>query len=133
MKLLRNAVEDYIALRRSLGFKLRATATGLTEFAAFLEQKEAPYITTALALEWAMQPVDHQPSDWVSFACSLAIGAQPIHAPRFRRPVCSHFERGEPVLICTPKRRFKDCWLPPRAFHPRAPFDPGLITVYLGC
>ena len=39
MKPLRNAVEDYIALRRSLGFKLRDTATGLTEFAAFLEQK----------------------------------------------------------------------------------------------
>jgi integrase/recombinase XerD len=64
MKPLRNAVEDYIALRRSLGFKLRDMATGLTEFTAFLEQKEAPYITTALALEWAMQPVDHQPSDW---------------------------------------------------------------------
>jgi hypothetical protein len=137
MKLLRNAVEDYIALRRSLGFKLRATATGLTEFAAFLEQKEAPYITTALALEWAMQPVDHQPSDWAQRLGFVRVFArhwtQPIHAPRFRRPVCSHFERGEPVLICTPKRRFKDCWLPPRAFHPRAPFDPGLITVYLGC
>ena len=64
MKPLRNAVEDYIALRRSLGFKLRDMATGLTEFTAFLEQKEAPYITTALALEWAMQPPDHQPSDW---------------------------------------------------------------------
>ena len=64
MKPLRNAVEDYIALRRSLGFKLRDMATGLTEFAALLEHKEAPYITTALALEWAMQPVDHQPSDW---------------------------------------------------------------------
>jgi integrase/recombinase XerD len=64
MKPLRNAVEDYIALRRSLGFKLRDMATGLTEFASFLEHKEAPYITTALALEWAMQPVDHQPSDW---------------------------------------------------------------------
>jgi len=64
MKPLRNAVEDYIALRRSLGFKLRDMATGLTEFTAFLEQKEAPYITTALALEWAMQPLDHQPSDW---------------------------------------------------------------------
>src|SRR5271166_1745749 len=49
MKPLRNAVEDYIALRRSLGFKLRDTATGLTEFAAFLEEKQAPYITTALA------------------------------------------------------------------------------------
>jgi hypothetical protein len=64
MKPLRNAVEDYIALRRSLGFKLRDTATCLTEFAAFLEEKQAPYITTALALEWAMQPVNHQPSDW---------------------------------------------------------------------
>ncbi len=64
MKPLRNAVEDYIALRRSLGFKLRDMANGLTEFAALLEHKEAPYITTALALEWAMQPVDHQPSDW---------------------------------------------------------------------
>src|SRR5260370_10514365 len=64
MKPLRYGVEDYLALRRSLGFNLRATATGLTEFAAFLEQKEAPYITTALALEWAMQPVDHQPGDW---------------------------------------------------------------------
>ena len=55
MKSLRNAIEDYIALRRSLGFKLRDTATCLTEFASFLEQKAAPYITTALALEWAMQ------------------------------------------------------------------------------
>jgi hypothetical protein len=64
MKPLRNAVEDYIALRRSLGFKLRDTATCLAEFAAFLEEKQAPCITTALALEWAMQPVNHQPSDW---------------------------------------------------------------------
>jgi integrase/recombinase XerD len=64
MKSLRNAVADYIALRRSLGFKLRDMAAGLTEFASFLEQKGAPYITTELALEWAMRPVDHQPSDW---------------------------------------------------------------------
>src|SRR5437868_4880064 len=64
MKPLRNAVAHYIALRRSLGFKLRDMAAGLSEFASFLEQKGATYITTALALEWAMQPVDHQPSDW---------------------------------------------------------------------
>jgi hypothetical protein len=31
---------------------------------AKLEQKAAPYITTALALEWAMQHVDHQPCTW---------------------------------------------------------------------
>ncbi len=61
---LRDAVDDYIALRRSLGFKLRDMATGLTDFAAFLERRAAPFITTALAVEWAMQPADHHPSDW---------------------------------------------------------------------
>jgi integrase len=64
MKLLRDAVNDYITLRRTLGFKLRDMADGLTDFAAFLEQKESPHITAALALEWAMQPADHQPSGW---------------------------------------------------------------------
>jgi len=64
MKPLRQAAEDYIALRRSLGFKLRDMATGLTDFVSFLEQKAAPHITTALALEWAMKPQEHQPSDW---------------------------------------------------------------------
>lgn len=64
MKSLRKATEDYIALRRSLGFKLRDMATGLGDFASFMEQKSNPHITTALALEWATQPRDHQPSDW---------------------------------------------------------------------
>ena len=64
MNSVRNAIEDYIALRRSLGFKLHGMATSLGKFASFLEQKEAPYITTALALEWAMQTVDHSPSHW---------------------------------------------------------------------
>ena len=64
MKSLRDAITDYLALRRSLGFKLRNAAAQLIGFASFLEQKAAPYITTALALEWAMQHVDHQPSTW---------------------------------------------------------------------
>ena len=45
------------------------------------------------------------------------LGAQPIRAPRFRRPICSRFERAEPVLISTLRRRFKGCWPPPRTFH----------------
>jgi len=64
MKPLRYAIADYLALRRSLGFKLRDMAAHLIEFASFLEQKAAPYITTALALEWAMLHVDHQPCTW---------------------------------------------------------------------
>jgi hypothetical protein len=64
MKPLRQAIDDYIALRRSLGFKLCDMADDLRNFAAFLEQKAVPYVTTELAMEWAMQPADHQPSDW---------------------------------------------------------------------
>ena len=61
---LRQAIDDYIALRRSLGFKLRDMAVDLQKFATFLEQKPAPFVTTELAMEWAMQPADHQPSSW---------------------------------------------------------------------
>ena len=64
MKPLRQAIADYIALRRSLGFKLRGMAGDLENFALFLEQRTAPYVTTGLAMEWAMQPANHQPSDW---------------------------------------------------------------------
>jgi len=50
------------ALRSSMLLSVRfGTNSAMTPF---LEHKEAPYITTALALEWAMLPVDHQPSDW---------------------------------------------------------------------
>jgi len=64
MKALRTAVEEYVALRRSLGFKLRDAAIGLQDFAVFLEQNSASHITTQLALEWAMKPAHHQPADW---------------------------------------------------------------------
>ena len=64
MKSLRTAVKEYIALRRSLGFKLRDAAIGLDDFAMFLEENGAAHITTQLALQWAMKPAHHQPADW---------------------------------------------------------------------
>ena len=50
MSTLRKAVQDYIEMRRGLGFKLRETERGLMDFIAFLEASDTPYITTALAL-----------------------------------------------------------------------------------
>lgn len=64
MKRLREGIEDYIALRRCLGFKLRRMSERLREFAEFLEQKAVSHVTTELAMEWAMLPTDHKPSDW---------------------------------------------------------------------
>jgi site-specific recombinase XerD len=80
MKPLREAIEDYITLRRRLGFKLRDMADDLREFAGFLEEKAAPYITTELALEWAMQPKDHQPSDWAQRLGYIRVFARYWHA-----------------------------------------------------
>jgi integrase/recombinase XerD len=64
MSTFRQAVQDYIEMRRGLGFKLRETERGLMDFAAFLEANDTPYITTELALAWAQRPSRAQPSHW---------------------------------------------------------------------
>ena len=61
---LRDAIHDYIDMRRSLGFKLDEDRKNLLAFATFMEQRQAPFITVDLALEWAQQPVNVQPSYW---------------------------------------------------------------------
>jgi integrase/recombinase XerD len=56
MSTLGSAVTDYLALRRSLGYRLQAHHRLLPQFVEFLEQRHAMVITTELALEWAAQP-----------------------------------------------------------------------------
>jgi len=53
MTTLRLLLEDYLAMRRALGYKLRTDAAGLKTFVSFMEQKQADHITVALALDWA--------------------------------------------------------------------------------
>lgn len=64
MNSLREAVQEYLALRRALGFKLREAGRGLLDFVTFMEQHRAAYITQPLALTWAQQPVNVQPAEW---------------------------------------------------------------------
>lgn len=59
-----HAIQDYLALRRSLGFKLRDAGLCLSKFAVFLEARGATHITTQLALEWAQQSQSAQLSTW---------------------------------------------------------------------
>jgi len=61
---LRDALEDYLALRRSLGFKLERPGQLLAGFADFAEQAGAVTVTTELALAWATAPADADPSWW---------------------------------------------------------------------
>jgi integrase/recombinase XerD len=64
MNTLRQAVAEYLSLRRSLGFKLHDAGKALLDFVTFMEQHRAPYITQALALAWAQQPFEVQPAHW---------------------------------------------------------------------
>lgn len=64
MNPIQQSIQDYLALRRDLGFKLRDAGMCLAKFAAFMETRGATRITTALALEWAQQGPSTQPSTW---------------------------------------------------------------------
>jgi len=64
MNTLRQAVEEYLDLRRNLGFKLRDAGKGLLDFVTFMDQHRASYITQALALSWAPKPSNVQPAHW---------------------------------------------------------------------
>ncbi len=63
MNTLREAVDEYLALRRGLGFTLKQDGKALRKFVTFMEQRRASYITSALALEWAQQPAHTQPAN----------------------------------------------------------------------
>lgn len=56
MTAIRQAVDDYIALRRSLGFKLSDYPWYLHDFAAYLEASGASTVTAELAVAWAQLP-----------------------------------------------------------------------------
>ncbi len=49
-------VEDYLRLRRSLGFKLEEHARLLRKFAAHIDVIGADCVTVDLAVDWAVEP-----------------------------------------------------------------------------
>jgi len=64
MSTLSVAVEEYLALRRSFGFKLIDVGRNLQQFACFAEHQGAESVTTELALRWARQPATASPAHW---------------------------------------------------------------------
>ena len=51
MTTLQASAQDYLAMRRGLGFKLHDAGVGLLSFVSFMERRHACRITTNLALE----------------------------------------------------------------------------------
>jgi integrase len=88
MNTLRQSLQEYLAMRRSLGFSLRRVAPRLADFIGFMEQRGASFITVKHALEWAKQPTDSDPNTWAQHLSFVRIFARyrRTHDPRTEVP-----------------------------------------------
>jgi len=66
MSKLQAALDEYLAVHRALGVKLRLSGRLLQRFVDFADSKGAAYITSELAMAWATQPAAAQPAQWAN-------------------------------------------------------------------
>lgn len=59
---LRKDLEEYLNIRRKLGFKLQRAGKLLHDFVGLAEKEGVSFITSELSLRWATQPIDCQPA-----------------------------------------------------------------------
>lgn len=64
MSTLRTFLQDYLSMRRALGFKLHTEGVALSSYVSFMEQAQADFISIDLALTWAKQSTSVQPGRW---------------------------------------------------------------------
>ena len=105
MSALHEALTQYVALRRALGTKLQEPARALGYFLDFLESEGSEFITTELALRWAMQPQRVQRATWArrlgmvrKFASWLNT-VDPRHQVPPRRLLAARRRRNQPHIF----------------------------------
>jgi site-specific recombinase XerD len=64
MSTLRQSAQEYLAMRRSLGYQLQTQGRLLLEFVDYLQHTGADTITVEAAVAWARQPVGAAPIWW---------------------------------------------------------------------
>jgi integrase len=76
---LRPALNDYLTMRRALGYKLQRTQKLLADFVGFVEVAATDRITTDLALSWATLPAQGDVSWWSSRLTVVRAFARYLH------------------------------------------------------
>lgn len=66
MSTLSGHVEDYLGLRRALGYKLERAGHLLPKLVAYLEAAGSPTLTSELAISWARLPAQARPNHWAA-------------------------------------------------------------------
>jgi integrase len=90
------ALVEYLAVRRSLGFKLAAEQRLLEQFVSFCEQAGESRVTSELALAWVSAPANPSPG-WLEVRLTAV------------RSFASWLQAGDPATEVPPLG-----WLPPR-------------------
>ena len=121
MSRLHALLDDYLALRRGLGFKLREQRLLLPGFVDFVEQAGAESVTVELALAWAKTPSGVDPFRWKQRLSMVRGFAHYVHAfetrpPRYRLTGCWPTGVHGPRRFCFPTRRSPRCWWRPIHF-----------------
>jgi integrase/recombinase XerD len=63
---LRHALDDYLTIRRGLGFKLERTQKLLTQFITYLEQRDTVTITVEGMIAWVTLPATPASRGWLA-------------------------------------------------------------------
>lgn len=80
MSEMQTALEEYLAMRRSLGFALERAGKLLPDFVSYLQEAGTTTITTAAALDWACQTAAATPA-WQAQRLAMVRGfARYLHA-----------------------------------------------------
>lgn len=87
---LREALADYLALRRSLGYTLQRSEKLLGQFLDYLEAEDTETVTTENALAWARKAKSHNGNWW-----SLRLSASQRTFKVSRLP-----PRYQPLIYC---------------------------------
>jgi len=82
------ALDSYLAVRRALGFKLDRAEYLLRKFVKYMQQKQSSIVTTALALDWAIQSNNAAPITHAKHLNTVRGFARHLHAsdPRHEVP-----------------------------------------------
>ena len=80
MSELSGHVQDYLRLRRALGFKLERAGRLLPQLVAYLEAAGAATVTSDLAIAWARLPGHTQPNHWAQRLAIARGFARYLHA-----------------------------------------------------
>jgi site-specific recombinase XerD len=103
MKPLSEALQEYLSLRRAVGYKLEDEGRVLPQFVSFLEERGATYITSELAVRWAAEPMHTQPT-------------YPARRLRMVRLFAEHRSAEDPRTEIPPQK------LLPDSYHRRPPY-----------